>query len=222
MRLENDFRPRSRSAAFPVAWPWPSSEMLLPCGIGHLLPCGIPRAHCRDASSSFLQLTFASRAPAAKHHLRRLPAEHPRKPLAFAFEILLAAATLPLRFRGRRWTTSRSSSLQRLMLDGMLPASGPSASAILTTLRARQFFRPPYAPPIEPSDTPGRPAKERVTAPSARRRARSRMSARQYDHSKLEVPSIEEVPDELPHGNPPRRPPSVGRRTEAPHVFIDV
>jgi len=38
----------------------------------------------------------------------------------------------------------------------------------------------------------------------------------------LEVPSIEKVPDEHPHGSPPRRPSSAGRRMGDPHVFIDV
>jgi hypothetical protein len=47
--------------------------MFLPCGIGHPLPCGIPRAYRRDASSSFLQLTFASRAPAANTNFGDYP-----------------------------------------------------------------------------------------------------------------------------------------------------
>jgi len=38
----------------------------------------------------------------------------------------------------------------------------------------------------------------------------------------LEVPSIEEAPDEHPRGSPPRLPTSVGRRMGVSHVFVDV
>jgi len=38
----------------------------------------------------------------------------------------------------------------------------------------------------------------------------------------LEVPSIEEAPDEHPRGSPPRPPTSVGRRMGVSHVFVDV
>jgi len=158
----------SRPAAFSVAWLWLSSEMLLPDGIGHLLPCGIPRAHRRDASSSFLQLTFTSRAPAANTIFGDCPPSACGKPLAFAFEILLAGAGVSAATRGRRRTTSRSSSLQRLMLDGMWPASGQSASAefVRNAGERGSFFGRHTPRRSDPLTLSRQHSGERVTAPS--------------------------------------------------------
>jgi len=254
----------SRPAAFSVAWLWLSSEMLLPDGIGHLLPCGIPRAHRRDASSSFLQLTFTSRAPAANTIFGDCPPSACGKPRAFAFEILLAGAGVSAATRGRRRTTSRSSSLQRLMLDGMWPASGQSASAefVRNAGERGSFFGRHTPRRSDPLTLSRQHSGERVTAPSVcrpstvRNRCTSirptpntlpgllspifgqprltRVStprsaflvsccARSWrTFRELEVPSIEEAPDEHPRGSPPRLPTSVGRRMGVSHVFVDV